>query len=596
MIMNKSDKTGFNNSIPLILLGSLTGIGAMQSCTMSAVKSIKEKGRPDVILILTDDQGYGDLSVHGNPVLKTPNLDKLHSQSIRFTDFHVAPMSTPTRGQLLTGRDAFDNGATAVCLGRSMIREEVPTMADIFKSSGYKTAHFGKWHLGDSYPYRPQDRGFDLTVHHGAWGIGSIADYYRNSYWDAVFSVNDKTEEFEGYCTDVWFDLAKDYIVNSSNSDQPYFMYLATNCPHAPHLCDDEYSDPYIDKVKTLQEAKFFGQISNIDENVGELMSLLDSLGKADNTIVIYMTDNGSSRGYDIFNAGMRGHKTEPYEGGHRVPLFFRWPDGRLGEPRDIEALTQCQDLLPTLMEMCNLDPGTNLQLDGQSLVPLFKGKGGEFDDRMLVVEYENPYRPQENVAVMWGRWRLVMNNELYNLSSDPAQESDVSADHPEIVKKMTQFYEEWKERTMPDYLKTRYIHIGNSNQNPLMLYSSDWTGSYADNLGNLMAGNRTGKWNIEVDTKGVYDIILYRWHPVSGLPLNKPAEDNAGNLRGAIPVGRARLKIAGFDQMVKTADNQAEVKFTVSLDTGHYELETWFFDRNGKELCSAYYTMVDLK
>jgi len=596
MIMNKFDKTGFNNSIPLLLLGSLTGTGALQSCTMPAVKSMKEKGRPDVILILTDDQGYGDLSAHGNPVLKTPNLDKLHSQSIRFTDFHVAPMSTPTRGQLMTGRDAFDNGATAVCLGRSMIREELPTMADIFKSSGYKTAHFGKWHLGDSYPYRPQDRGFDLTVHHGAWGIGSIADYYRNTYWDAVLSVNDNTEEFEGYCTDVWFDLAKEYIVNSSNSDQPYFMYLATNCPHAPHLCDDEYSDPYKDKVNTLQEAKFFGQISNIDENVGKLMSLLDSLGKADNTIVIYLTDNGSSRGYDIFNAGMRGHKTEPYEGGHRVPLFFRWPDGRLGEPRDIEALTQCQDLLPTLMDLCNLDPGANLQLDGQSLVPLFKGRGGEFDDRMLVVEYENPYRPQENVAVMWGRWRLVMNNELYNLSSDPAQESDVSQDHPEVVKKMTQFYEEWKERTMPDYLKSRYIHIGNSKQNPLMLYSSDWTGSYADNLGNLMAGNRTGKWNIEVDTKGVYDIILYRWHPVSGLPLNKPAEDNEGRLRGAIPVGRARLKIADFDQIVETADNQVEVKFTVTLDTGHYELETWFFDRNGKELCSAYYTMVDLK
>lgn len=596
MIMNKFDKTGFNNSIPLILLGSLTGTAALQSCTMPAVKSMKEKGRPDVILILTDDQGYGDLSAHGNPILKTPNLDKLHSQSIRFTDFHVAPMSTPTRGQLMTGRDAFDNGATAVCLGRSMIREEVPTMADIFKSSGYKTAHFGKWHLGDSYPYRPQDRGFDLTVHHGAWGIGSIADYYRNTYWDAVLSVNDNTEEFEGYCTDVWFDLAKDYIVNSSNSDQPYFMYLATNCPHAPHLCDDEYSDPYKDKVNTIQEAKFFGQISNIDENVGKLMSLLDSMGKADNTIVIYMTDNGSSRGYDIFNAGMRGHKTDPYEGGHRVPLFFRWPDGRLGEPRDIEALTQCQDLLPTLMDLCNLDPGANLQLDGQSLVPLFKGRGGKFDDRMLVVEYENPYRPQENVAVMWGRWRLVMNNELYNLSSDPSQESDVSKDHPEVVKKMTQFYEEWKERTMPDYLKTRYIHIGNSKQNPLMLYSSDWTGSYADNLANLMAGNRIGKWNIEVDTKGVYDIILYRWHPVSGLALNKPAEDNEGKLRGAIPVGRARLKIAEFDQIVETADNQVEVKFTVALDPGHYELETWFFDRNGKELCSAYYTLVDLK
>lgn len=596
MMMNKLEKLTFKNGIPLIVLGSLAGTGTLNSCIMPVQKSDKEQGRPDVILILTDDQGYGDFSVHGNPVLKTPNLDKLHSQSVRFTDFHVAPMSTPTRGQLLTGRDAMDNGATAVCMGRSMIREEIPTMADVFKSSGYKTAHFGKWHLGDSYPYRPQDRGFDLTVHHGAWGIGSIADYYKNTYWDAVYSVNDQPEKFDGYCTDVWFDLAKDYILKSNKTDPPYFMYLATNCPHAPHLCDDEYSDPYREKVKTLQEAKFLGQISNIDENVGRLMSLLDSLGRAENTIVIYMTDNGSSRGYDVFNAGMRGHKTEPYEGGHRVPLFLRWPDGRIGEPRDITTLTQCQDLLPTLIDMCSLNTGGNLQLDGQSMMPLFKDKGQDFDDRMLVVEYENPYKPEENVAVMWGRWRLVKHNELYNLASDPAQLSDVAKIHPDIVKKMSAFYEEWRGRTLPDYMKARNIHVGNKKQNPLMLYSSDWSGSYADNLGNLMAGNRVGKWNIDVDTRGVYDITLYRWHPVSGLPLNKPAEDNTGNLRGAVAVAEARLKIAGFDQTVKTTDNQTEVKFTITLDPGQYELETWFYDNSGKELCSAYYTMVDLK
>jgi arylsulfatase len=385
----KSNCAAVNKSISLMVLGSLTGSAMMASSASAAKKADREPDKPNVILILTDDQGYGDLSVNGNPVLKTPNLDRLHDQSIRFTDFHVAPMSSPSRGQIMTGRDAYADGCTAVCMGRSMVREELPTIANVFKASGYKTVHIGKWHMGDSYPYRPQDRGFDVTVHHGAWGIGSIADYYKNTYWDAVYDANGKTSKFDGYCTDVWFDLARDYILETTKSHEAYFMYLATNCPHAPHLCDNSYSDPYKDKVHNLQEAKFFGQIANIDENVGRLMSFLDSLGVADNTVLIYMTDNGSSGGYNVYNAGMRGHKTEPYEGGHRVPLFIRWPEGNLGQPRDIDALTECQDLFPTLIDLCNLKRPDDLKLDGQSLLPLFKGNTKDFDDRMLVVQYD---------------------------------------------------------------------------------------------------------------------------------------------------------------------------------------------------------------
>jgi len=535
-----------------LLIITLLCFNFLQSCTT-------EK-KPNVILILTDDQGYGDFSCHGNPVLKTPVLDNLYSQCVRFTDFHVAPMCTPTRGQLMTGRDAMNNGATAVCLGRSMIREEIPTMADIFKMSGYNTAHFGKWHLGDSYPYRPQDRGFEVTVHHGAWGIGSIADYFSNDYWDDVYFSNEKPTQYQGYCTDVWFDLAINYIKKwKSNiiSDKPFFLYLATNCPHSPHRCDDKYSDPYIGeinnhqiakypmgKANNFQVAKFFGQITNIDENMGRLLSFLDETKLSDNTILLYMTDNGTSKGYNVYNAGMRGHKTMPYAGGHRVPCFIKWPKGNIQGPKDINETTQVQDILPTLIDLCNLTKPINTEFCGESLAPVIYGKKEKLDDRMLVVQYDNPYRPTENLAVLWNKWRLVKNKELYDISVDPGQQNDISEENPDVVKAMSDYYDNWWNKTEPLYEQKRFIHVGTDPQNPIMLYSSDWTGSYADNMENLTnAIGRTGYWNVLVETKGEYEVILSRWHPASGDVIDGPLSILPGDKQNAYPVAKARLK-----------------------------------------------------
>ncbi len=580
-------KTRISIILTILLAGAGT-IYMVSSCNQD------KKQKPNVILVLTDDQGYGDLSVHGNPVLKTPVLDKLHDQCIRFTDFHSAPMCSPTRGQLMTGMDALYNGCTAVCLGRSMVREELPEMAGIFKASGYKTAHFGKWHMGDSYPYRPQDRGFDETVSHGAWGIGSIADYYQNTYWDATFRHNQDLEKYPGYCTDVWFDQTLDYISRWNEGDKPFFVYLATNCPHGPHLCDDEYSDPYLEKGMTPVVSKFFGQIANIDENMERLISTLDEKGLADNTILIYMTDNGTVRGYEVFNAGMRGHKTQPWEGGHRVPLFIRWPDGNLGEPRDIDVLAECQDLLPTLIDWCGLKKPENATFDGSSLAPVFSGNTENLDDRILVVEYDNPYRPEENRVVMWKKWRLVMDKELYDLSTDPGQTTDVAEKYPDVMNTMQEYYRTWKEKALTGYNQKRYIHLGTEKQNPLTLYSSDWQGSYADNSGDLVAGNRIGYWDVQVETPGKYEFTLYRWHPASGIPLAGAMEIRNVN-RGAIPVAQARLKIEDSDQTARTVSDQSEVKFTVELKEGIHKIETWLMDENGTPLCSAYYTRVEL-
>lgn len=573
------------------MTGSNFAKAVSQVVTLLAVllvgfSSVAYAGKPNVILILTDDQGYGDLSCHGNPILKTPVLDRLQAESVRFTDFHSAPMCTPTRSQILTGRDAMDNGATMICMGRSMVRPELPTMANIFADSGYRTVHFGKWHLGDSYPYRPHDRGFQHSVHHGAWGITSIADYFGNDYWDDTFRVNNSVQKFDGYCTDVWFNLAIDYIQKSKETSTPFFMYLANNCPHAPHWVDDRYSEPYANKGLLPAVQKFFGQIANIDENMGRLLKTLDETELANDTILIYTTDNGTVRGYNVFNAGMRGHKTEMWEGGHRVPLFVRWPNGKMGRPRDIDTLTQCQDLLPTLIDLCELNQPTNASFDGTSLAPLLQ-QNGDLEKRMLVVSYGKEHK-RKMTTVMWEKWRLVGVEKLYNVAVDPHQDHDVAASNPDIVSKMTQHYESWWQDAKTGYEQPRRIILGSAKQNPITLYSPDWQGDYADNNGDLFAGNRNGYWDVTIDRAGTYEFTLTRWHPASKLALAAPLKG-----KGAVPIAKARLRIADFDEGKDLADNATEARFTCRLEPGNYPLRTNFLDAEGKERCGAYYTQV---
>lgn len=290
---------------------------------------------PNVILILTDDQGYGDLSCTGNPVLRTPALDRLQAECVRFTDFHVCPVCTPTRGELMTGRDALRNGATFVSMGRALLRTDLPTAADIFAANGYRTGHFGKWHLGDNYPYRPQDRGFQETIWHPSWGITSAADFYGNDYFDDVYRHRDAMEEFRGYCTDVWFEQATAWIRRCVRGGDPFFAYIATNAPHSPLWVPDRYRDPYRDAAArgevTADHASFFAMIACIDENLARLDWFLHQNGLWDDTILVFMTDNGTAHGEAVYNAGMRGRKSSVYDGGHRVPCLLRWPGGGIG-------------------------------------------------------------------------------------------------------------------------------------------------------------------------------------------------------------------------------------------------------------------------
>jgi len=552
--------------------------------------------QPNVVVIITDDQGYGDFSCHGNPVLKTPHLDRLHSESVRFTDFHVAPMCSPTRGQLLTGRDAMKNGCTAVCQGRSMMRADIPTMADFFLNSGYATGHFGKWHLGDSYPHRPQDRGFQTSLHHRAWGITSLADHWGNTYYDPVLSLNGVDRKYEGYCTDIFFNEAKKWIKAQKRAGRPFFLYLPTNTPHVPNVCPEKYAKPYRGTYEGKpMPAEFYGMIANIDENVGLFDSFLKAEGLRDDTILIYMTDNGtqSNQAKDIFNAGMRDKKTSVYEGGHRVPLFVRWPSGSLAHGKDIDELTQVQDLLPTLIDLCSLKLKQRPRLDGLSLGGLLTGKTHELPDRKLVVQYRVSGDPWNPAVVLWDKWRLVNGRQLYHVGRDVGQKTDVADQHPEVFKAMAEHYADWHREARPLFDLPRWITVGSRAANPMILYAQDWTGGYCDNRGGLTAATAQGYWNVVVENAGVYELELRRWPKESKKSLTEGWNGPGDRSRSARPISAANVQVANSNYTLEAIPGDELVRFRIKLPKGKTQLATTFMDAEDRALCSAIYLYV---
>lgn len=552
--------------------------------------------QPNVILIVTDDQGYGDLSSHGNPVLKTPNMDRLHSQSVRFTDFHVAPMCSPTRGQLMTGLDAMRNGCTAVCQGRSMPRADIPMMANYFEDAGYATGHFGKWHLGDSYPFRPQDRGFQETIHHRAWGITSLADYWENSYFDPVLEHNGVDKKFEGYCTDIFFNESMKWIESNESSDKPFFLYLPTNTPHVPNVCPEEYSAPYTGKSHQGHPAPdtFYGMIANLDENVGKLEAFLEAHDLRDNTILIFMSDNGtqSKQAQALYNAGMRDKKTSVYEGGHRVPCFVRWPEGELKHGTDIDALSEVQDLLPTLIDFCDLKK-PKLRLDGVSLAGVMKGTKDALPDRKLVIQYKVSGEPWDPAVVLWDKWRLIGGDQLYHVGDDPGQKADVADQHREIVNAMAAHYDGWHDKAKPLFDTKRWIIIGSKEVNDSTLYAQDWTGDYCDNGGGLTQATAQGYWNVIVDRPGIYQVELRRWPKESNKTLTEGKQGPDDTSRSARPIAAANLRIAEGNYTLETAADATHASFQVKLPAGKTQLTTTLLDAEDRALCSAMYVYV---
>ncbi len=574
---------------------------------------------PNVVFVLTDDQGYGDLGCHGNPVLKTPYLDKLHAQSVRLTDFHVAPMCTPTRSELLTGRNALRNGAYCACSGRTFMRRELPTLPEIFATSGYATGIFGKWHLGDNYPHRPLDRGFARAVYHLGWGITSTPDYWNNDYFDDFFRNQDRVQQYPGYCTDVWFDQAIDWIHKCRREGRPFFAYISTNAPHGPFFAPERFKKPYAELDDDA--AGFFAMIANLDENMARLDAMLAETGLRENTLLIFMTDNGGTGGIKVYNAGMRGAKASLYEGGHRVPCFFRWPAGGLRSPGDVSELAHSTDLLPTLIDLCGLEAPGDLGVDGTSLAGVLRGEPQpKLDERMCVVQYGglNPTDPQpHDAAVLWQKWRLVDGKELYHVGRDPGQKRDVADDHPDIVARMREHYERWWAEVEPGLSEFERITLGTEAENPARLSSLDWLAStlvpaaqpFDIRLlgvpvveGSLPLGRplpvMNAPWNVEIARAGRYEIALRRWPAESGGALGEALPefrgvDGAYPPGKAIPVAKARLKVAGVDVSFTVDPKATAATFTVELPVGPARLQTWFYDAEGKELCGAFYVEV---
>ncbi|MDG2255640.1 MAG: arylsulfatase [Opitutaceae bacterium] len=583
--------------------------------------------QPNVIVVMTDDQGYGELSVHGNPILKTPHLDRLHSQSVRLTDFHVAPMCTPTRGQLLTGVDAARNAAINVSAGRTMLRASLPTMADFFKSNGYRTGIFGKWHLGDNYPFRPQDRGFEETLWFPSSHINSVPDYWNNDYFDDTFMVNGKRKVMPGYCTDVYFEEAMKWMKEKSDSGESFFTYIPTNAPHGPHWSPEMelnqarkamegHALPQIGEAGRESFAGYLGMILNVDNNMGRLMEFLEKEDLADGTILIYQTDNGSTFGERYFNAGMRGRKTQLWEGGHRVPFFLRWPGGDLGKPRDIDGVTQVQDVLPTLMDLCGLVPSEAPKFDGISLAPFFREKSDTApEDRMVVINYSRmpfgfefagPDSPsvmyREGAGVMWGPWRLLEDKELYNLENDPGQKKDVIKRYPEVAAKMSAFLDDWWDEVGDIANEPQLTIIGNEAENPSMLTACEWLDVFVDQQGQIRRGvEKNGWWELEVAEAGTYEFELRRWprETDTAIGAGLPAIPLTAGDRGpgaALPIKSARIQIGRESQSKQVKPKDKSVTFTYELEAGPTRLYTWFEKRARVGITGAYYVYVNKK
>ena len=417
--------------------------------------------RPNIIIVMPDDVGYGDFSCNGSPIVRTPHIDALAKQSVRFTDFHVSPTCSPTRAALMTGRHEFRSGVTHTIYERERLSPKVTTLAQMLESAGYATGIFGKWHLGDEAAYQPEKRGFDEVFIHGGGGIGqtfpgSCGDAPGNMYQDPAILHNGTFVKTKGYCTDLFFEQARAWINIKRRENAPFFAYITPNAAHAPLQCPEEYAKRHAGQVSS-DVAKFYGMIENIDDNVGKLLRALNEWGIEENTLVIFMTDNGGTLGTSIFNAGMRGMKVTPYQGGTRVPSFWRWPKGSRGG-FEVDALTAHLDIFPTLAEIVGIPLVGPLQkqVEGRSLVPLLKDPHAPWPDRTLVTHVGRWPRGQieaakyQNCSIRDRRFTLVNNKELYDLQVDPGEKRNVIDTHPDEVVKLRAAYDRWWMETVP--------------------------------------------------------------------------------------------------------------------------------------------------
>ncbi|MGK0196775.1 MAG: arylsulfatase A-like enzyme [Yoonia sp.] len=513
--------------------------------------------RPNIILVLTDDQGIGDVGIHGNDVIRTPRTDLFAANGVRMDRFYVEPVCAPTRASLMTGRSYYRTGVIHTSRGGAKMAGEESTVAEYLRDGGYRTGIFGKWHLGDNYPMRPQDQGFQETLIHKSGGIGQTPDK-PNSYFNPHLWHNGRPIQAAGYCTDVFFDAAMEFIEREKQNN--FFVYLSLNAPHTPLEIERRYTENYTAQGVSETTAKVYGMVENIDDNFGRLLDKLDELDLRENTLLIFMTDNGAQQAR--YNAGFRGRKSWVYEGGIRVPFFVQWPSG-IGRKQRIDRIAAHIDIAPTLLGAAGLKP-TGTAFDGTNLLPMWQGTGST-PDRTLFFQCHRGLQPQryQNFAAVSQRYKLVGHPgtfgkvdlkigpqpllELYNLVSDPAEKTDLSSKQPAELKRLRSQYQNWfagvkKAREF----RPGIIHLGNPRANPVLLCR------YQDST--YVDGKPTG-WPVKIERPARYRLSIER------------TDRSAG--------GSIHLRWQGKEQSrpVLPATNSA----TFFLKDGEGLLEVWF-------------------
>jgi len=579
-------------------------------------KSLGTNKKPNVIIIITDDQGYGDIAAHGNSVIKTPQMDKLYQESVRLTNFHTGTTCAPSRSGLMGGIDGHRAGVWHTIGGCNILREKFTLMPQVFKQNGYSTAMYGKWHLGDAYPYLPENRGFDTTLCHGGGGIGQTPDYWGNDYFDDTYLKNGKPEKFKGYCTDVFFNEAITFI--EKNKEKPFFLYLSTNAPHGPFNVPKKYYDIYENEttINNVQKA-FYGMITNIDDNIGLLNKKLKELKIKDDTILIFMTDNGTSVGHKVikgttygYNADMRGHKGSPYDGGHRVPFFIKWNNGGIKGGVDIKNIAMNYDVLPTLIDLCGLEKNAK-KYDGISLKPLLKQKAKTWKHRYTIVDNNRVAQPVKwrSSAVMDDEWRLINGKKLYHIIKDKGQANDVAEKHPKKVKEMITAYEKWWQYVSKDFSYYEAYKVGEQSQKETTITVHDlhhdetkggvaWAQNYIrDPYSGKRKALMNGYWMIDVVQEGEYQIELRRWPKEANLPFNA----NIPKLGETTPwykempksklldIENATLQIAGLQKRQSVNLKKTNVSFKTYLSKGRQQLQAFFTNKNQEKFASFY-------
>jgi arylsulfatase A-like enzyme len=545
--------------------------------------------RPNVILILSDDQGYGDFGCYGNRQIHTPVLDRFYREGVRFSNFYVQPVCSPTRACLMTGRYYYRTGLIDTWVGVSLMRADEVTVAQALREQGgYRTGIFGKWHLGDHYPLRPIDKGFDEAIVCRGGGVGQIDDPIDNHYSDPIFYHNGKPEQYRGYCTDIFFNGARQFI--EANRVHPFFIYIPTNVVHEPLEVPDRYAGPY--RAMGLDEnvSKLYGMVTNLDENIGKLFQQLQKLGLDENTAVVFLSDNGAG-GPKRYNAGLRGVKGQVYEGGIKTPFFVRWP-GRLEGGRDIDRIGAHIDVFPTVLDICGVSHPAGLKLDGDSLLPLMTGAASHWPDRTLFIQQSRPDengwnvpRPYTHCAARAQRYKIVMSapgrdtfsramgmaeTELYDIEHDPGEEHNIAQEHPDIVFQMRKRYEDWYWDVTKGLEPPVRNLVGTAHENPVRLGTQDMRGPHADlapwNWAQAHRMGRTepngsGHYEVEVARSGRYE-ITFRFGPAGaqGLPVMK--------------AGKAFLSLGDVTAAKEIEEGATSVTFHMNLKAGRFRLD----------------------